>query len=410
MEEGAKGQAFDRPHIRDFEVDFHINFFIARGFSGFELDNEYSCHKCLIDPLEETHKSARHKKYIEPYAYLTMQHPKPLGKPLYFNQSKNFLMITGRGQGKDLEENTKVYLKDKTISIKDVLIGDYILDHNNKYSKVLNKFKFTNQTQYLLTTKDNRTVECGIGHLWKYYIYNNQYRVGTTQEIINHLENNIKIFLPLANINHTPKTRYNNDSKQLIDAIFTTNKDIYSKDLLYLKEIQLLCHASGYSAKISSKRGSYRLYCSKKLKRIQITSIAQTTTKPSYCLEIDNEDSLFVVNDYVVTHNSYTVGHAIWHEWAFDGKTDLQQKGMKASIVVGASHALYSTGLLGKVRNTIDKLPGSYTDDIIAYPAPFYKKYQGSWIPSRSIIQKYKKRTKNQWVDAGSQSEIKHVA
>lgn len=109
-----------RPTLRDVEWEFAYNWTEARGFSGFELDEEYSCCRDLIDKdlvLEEYHPSCFNskkelKKYIPAREYLRMLHNKPLGKALFNNTAKNLLLLSPRRLGKSFLSSIMVALYD----------------------------------------------------------------------------------------------------------------------------------------------------------------------------------------------------------------------------------------------------------------------------------------------------------
>lgn len=104
---------------------------------------------------------------------------------------------------------------------------------------------------------------------------------------------------------------------------------------------------------------------------------------------------------------SYSMAGIVTHEYLFDGMThyDLNADISAAEVVVGAGDAKYSTETLLKVKIMIDKLPGEYKASERTYPAPFFKRYAGSWAPARDIRAEYKESpTKT----GGTGSSIKH--
>lgn len=109
---------------------------------------------------------------------------------------------------------------------------------------------------------------------------------------------------------------------------------------------------------------------------------------------------------------SYSVAGLIAHNFLFDGATDYTEELIKspkpAEIIVGAEKSDKSTDLLKKVRDSFDFLPGKRVIGEKAYPAPFAKRFKGSWEPNKEIIAAYKKKVKGAWENVGSQSSIKH--
>jgi len=172
------------PLLRDVEWYLSYAWIAARGFSGFEEDEEYTCHR-LVEKvqlgIELTGKeeiqlrkkdeflrkaNGEYKTYIEARAYLHQTFDKPMGLPLYHNRALNLFVLGSRGFGKDLEENTLVYKEDGPVPIKDIQVGDFIYGRDGALTKVIDKANFYNQLQYQITFSDGRKIECGGGHLW----------------------------------------------------------------------------------------------------------------------------------------------------------------------------------------------------------------------------------------------------
>ena len=113
----SKVKHFGRPHLRDIEWEFFRLWEEARGFSGFELDDQYSCLR-LLAPLQEAgidtpddlilrfypnainKNSGKLKKYVPARDYLRQAFAVSMGKPIYENESRNLFMLGGRGFGK----------------------------------------------------------------------------------------------------------------------------------------------------------------------------------------------------------------------------------------------------------------------------------------------------------------------
>jgi len=98
-----------RPFLRDIEWEFFYNWAEARGFSGFEDDDEFTCHRSVIeaetDDSVTIDKSAYNSKgevktYITAREYLRKTHSKPYGQALWENQATNLFMLGARGFGK----------------------------------------------------------------------------------------------------------------------------------------------------------------------------------------------------------------------------------------------------------------------------------------------------------------------
>jgi len=110
------------PDLRDNEWIIFTYLLCIEGFSGFELDEKYTCHDLVKrfeeDPLSlnfieinkipdgAKKKDGTYKKYIDAWYYLTRHYlldapsKEPLGHPYYDNQKYNGCILSARGVGK----------------------------------------------------------------------------------------------------------------------------------------------------------------------------------------------------------------------------------------------------------------------------------------------------------------------
>jgi len=106
-DESSVAQALGLPWLRDIDWELFLAYEECRGFSGFEKDTKNTCDR-KYGPEKElsiklnriTEKEANSKTYIDAREYLTKNHGKSLGKPLYKNSAKHFISIQSRGGGK----------------------------------------------------------------------------------------------------------------------------------------------------------------------------------------------------------------------------------------------------------------------------------------------------------------------
>ena len=152
-----------RPHLTDFEWAFFYNYMEARGFSGFELDDEYSANEDIVkynknEILQvDVHKSAFSstgitKTYIPARDYIRKLWDQPMGLPLYQNEAKNVMMLGSRGGGKSyssavgivlpeiLFDGARIYDEEsiQNPSVAEVFVGSSL---SSKSSDFLSKLK-----------------------------------------------------------------------------------------------------------------------------------------------------------------------------------------------------------------------------------------------------------------------------
>lgn len=130
----SKVKSFGHPWLRDLEWEFFYNWTEARGFSGFDEDDYYTCHRIAEKPeeynedtLRETHPNlftpeGKLKRYIPAREYLRMTHREALGRPLFENEAKNMMMMGSRGFG-------------KSYSVAALIAHEWLMDGMTHYTK-----------------------------------------------------------------------------------------------------------------------------------------------------------------------------------------------------------------------------------------------------------------------------------
>lgn len=100
-------RSLGKPWLRDIDWEQAYLYTEACGFSGFELDEKYTCHRHYGPEKTKalkygwiTEEEANKKQYVDARGYLRKNHGKNLGKALYRNEAKNILELASRGYGK----------------------------------------------------------------------------------------------------------------------------------------------------------------------------------------------------------------------------------------------------------------------------------------------------------------------
>jgi len=98
-----------RPYLSDFEVALFYNWAEARGFSGFDGDEQFSCNRDIprynSNEISYLHRTCFKpdgtvKEYIPAREYLRKLQDKPLGNAIYENEAKNLILVATRRGGK----------------------------------------------------------------------------------------------------------------------------------------------------------------------------------------------------------------------------------------------------------------------------------------------------------------------
>lgn len=142
------------PMLRDIDWEKFYIYTEAIGFSGFEYDDEYSCHRAILDLAAEKiskeriikkfctdadmnivqtginniwKKNGKLKTYIPASEYLQKIHKQQLGKPLYFNEAKHVLELASRGYGKSFSGAGLIWHNYRTGGIHDYDLNQQLL-------------------------------------------------------------------------------------------------------------------------------------------------------------------------------------------------------------------------------------------------------------------------------------------
>jgi hypothetical protein len=160
-----------RPYLWDINYTIMNLWFIARGFSGFKDDPDYTSNYTvylkeqnlkypnnpdiplhLLETLTDDcyKENGTLKEYIDPLEYLNSTHKNPLGIPLYDNYAYNLFLFGSRGGGKSFMASAILeheYLTDGAKSMEDFLAKRNKVEIfcgapiASKSSDLLNKFK-----------------------------------------------------------------------------------------------------------------------------------------------------------------------------------------------------------------------------------------------------------------------------
>lgn len=111
----TKGLTPGNPLLRDIDWDLFLYYEECRGFSGFELDTEFTCDRkygpesaMALLTGKITQEELNSKTYVPAREYLRKYHGKNLGKPIYRNSSQNFISIQARGGGKSFSTSALI--------------------------------------------------------------------------------------------------------------------------------------------------------------------------------------------------------------------------------------------------------------------------------------------------------------
>ncbi len=250
------------------------------------------------------------------------------------------LLSLQTGKGKELWGGTKLLTPKGKRCIDTLRVGDYVLSPQLKPIEVIGHFLQGRKTMYKITFNDGRSVLAGLKHQWKVYI-NNKSRIVRTIELMRLLkDSDCYIDLVSPEINKQQQTStimlletLSRHITKFTDITSHISIDVYSPQERYelfstladkLKStyrgkcfIKCKEDIGEVLVELARSIGGEAYYSNDKVyytftpKRLKVKSIVRDKMLFAYCITVDDPGSLYVVEDYIVTHNTYTALKAV---------------------------------------------------------------------------------------------------
>ncbi len=263
------------------------------------------------------------------------------------SDAKNSLLLAlATGRGKALPLSTPIRTLGGWSTMGDVDLGDKIIGRDGKATKVTGIYPQGMRTMYLITFEDGRSLRADGDHLWS--VYNKKSNsIMKTKEILNRLKRTkLKIDLILPediSKNHLPMNLYlrgqsintflSVDTKLIYELLEAPQQDRedYLNGLLYslsiedskiiimdnirlTRAISKLIYSLGGIAKVINYKNKQTLHYNlneDNTSKLGIKTIKKIGQEEAVCITVDNKDRLFVVDDYIVTHNTFISASAL---------------------------------------------------------------------------------------------------
>lgn len=267
-----------------------------------------------------------------------------------FSKGTLNIFLAGTAGGKAICNDALIYTPTGEKRFGDIKVGDYVYGSNGKPTKVLAVYPQGIKESYKVTFIDGRTVECDLDHLWNIFDYKkNEYVTKSLREIIELRKNkeyyrkrtfvpltepvelgyfkehevdpyvfgkyNLENFIPKEYLFSTIKNR-----QDLLKGIFSFNAVMNSKQIITFNtsfkqisnDVSFVVRSLGGIAKIKENENNYTLTIDLKenyvgFKKLRIDNIERIEDKECTCITVDAEDSLYTVEEFVVTHNTLTM-------------------------------------------------------------------------------------------------------
>lgn len=267
-----------------------------------------------------------------------------IGYPLYDKVSsdiamgartgKFYLRSAATGVGKAIPNDTLIPTPNGWRKVGDIKVGDYLFAQDSSPTKVLAVFpQPTTKEIWKVTFADGRVAKCCGEHLWEYF-ENGKKKVEDTQTIYKRikrkkaLKSNFSVRVNSPYGNYTFAKSFVNSLLDIESKCISFSRSrkeraaIFDKEFFCLREVALLRGLGMIPQVTHIKNGFYRVSYSENdfgllekflngeeviapTKYLKIVNIKKTSQKTDMtCFTVDNKDHLFLMNDFIVTHNT----------------------------------------------------------------------------------------------------------
>ena len=225
----------------------------------------------------------------------------------------HYAELASRSKGKAHPYDEWIYTTEGLKQWGEIKVGDYVYGDDGLPTKVI-AIPFDGVCPiYEIELANGKKVKCSEGHLWKVSCgskegilptsvirddvalnCNNKYYIPTHKPILPY--GSIKGFKCLMKLFYT-EDFYTN--KKRIKCVIKTVEEC--------KQFKFLCDCYGvvYDKETFNADGSFTIVAFPKRKKIQIVNITYVGEEPAKCITVDNKSHCYLINDFIVTHNSY---------------------------------------------------------------------------------------------------------
>lgn len=239
----------------------------------------------------------------------------------YIVKNRRVILGDEPGLGKASTLDSKLLTPQGWVKMKDISLGDNVIGSDGTPTTVTGVFPQGEKDIYEVEFSDGAKTQVCDEHLWLVRTEDEDafQTIKTTKELIG----NDKWFIPIV----SNPVQFSEDS--LFDSV-DTRKSCVAKYIDHTfeskkeaKRIQEMIWSLGGTCKLLSKENDWSLSVNLPTQSDNnqptrsIENITYVDKKEAQCIRVDADDSLYVTDDYIVTHNTAQIIASIHHEDAY---------------------------------------------------------------------------------------------
>lgn len=226
---------------------------------------------------------------------------------------KGALLNAAPGTGKALTLDTPIRVPNGWKLMRDIGVDDAVIAWDGSITRVTGVYPQGIKEVYEVSFADGRSVKCCAEHLWRVYVDG----VPAVMPLYDIMLLRTLRPTPLLEIDliHPEDFEGSLDVRQKRLEILTHGlTSLYVEDIEIAEEIVTLARSLGGMGYYWSRKDLclVKIDLSPLNGRLGIMDIKRREAEETQCIAVDHPDRLFVVKDYIVTHNTYT-GYALGH-------------------------------------------------------------------------------------------------
>lgn len=239
-------------------------------------------------------------------------------------KTKLYCVSGGTGVGKSVPNDTIIPTPKGFRRVDEIKIGDKLFDRLGKPTTVLGVFPQGEKKVFEVTFEDGRTALCNDEHLWSVYVDDNEYfNTFTLKELMKYpqrdyyipangavegiSQNRPSLFKQCAYNRIIPSIIWRSSIEERKAFLEITDElDDLTFTIEFAEQIANLKRSVGIQSIVRTfNDGIHATVIDFPCNKIKITNIRSLGySTPMTCFMVDNSEHLFLMNDYIVTHNT----------------------------------------------------------------------------------------------------------